>query len=490
MNAPRSAFLLLLGIAACGETGEPTPGMPPRPASQRALRDVAAAAVTRLEAEVGPLVEAPAGPADLEEHVQGLIETLASSDSALGRLAREELAGLAPASVPVLCRWLDDSELPTAQRTVAIEALGASDTRLAAERLLARIEAMRTRKNDEAWVRAHCAWRLGQGSQDWIVPRMIRHLRYENDHETVIWMARALARFGNLSGLDALYVIRGSARTQELRDSANLALYELARERGFEESDALGRAWAEGDSRLPDPALSGLRQLEVWRVIAGFAEWQLRGVDDGRFTLSRENPATALLLAQALEDENRYVRTHAAQSLQRMGRRASAAGPALLAALDDPQAGIFVAEALGGIGCAAAESELIARLEPGYPLELRTAAARGLALLALGTSSAALERFSAGDAPRDLRIAAACARLRCSPADAPRALVELVRADYSTGTGETAASEAALAAWLAAQDVERAGELQRAWSADLPSEPGERRAARVALIERALALQP
>lgn len=220
----KRALALFALLAACADEA-PLPSSS-TPAVVRNLSAVARANVARLEAELGPLAEPLSGDAELVEHVTGLLESVESAS--LGRVAREELASLAPASLPILARWLDDAERPAAQRIAAIEALGAADTRYGAEKLLARIEAMRTRKNDEAWVRAHCAWRLGQGTQDWVVPRMIRQMRYETDHETVIWMARALARFGNFSGLDALVVVSRSAATQELRDSASVALHELS----------------------------------------------------------------------------------------------------------------------------------------------------------------------------------------------------------------------------------------------------------------------
>ncbi|MCY3000312.1 MAG: HEAT repeat domain-containing protein [Planctomycetota bacterium] len=479
-------LVLLLGLcAACSEKQAPQ-ATPQAPVNVPAHRDVAQAAVARLEKELGALVAPTGGDEDLPEHVAGLLETIPAADAGLANVAREELFGLAPHSLPLLAAWLDDAERPGGQRIAAIEAIGHADTRWAGEMLLKRIEAMRERKNDEGWVRAHCAWRLGQGTQDWTVPRMIRHLRYETDHETVIWMVRALAKFGNLSGLDALYVIRRDGKTQELRDSANLALYEIARERGFEEPDALSRAWHAGDEKLADPELSPAHQLEIWRVIAGFREWQLRGVDDGRFTLARENRSAAKLLAEALSDSDRYIRTHAAQSLERMGHRARSAGPALLAQADDPQAAIFVLEALGGVGHEPAEAALLARLEPTYTLEVRTAAARGLASLGLKSSCPKLEAFAAEGNPRDLRFACACARLRCSPADAPAALVRFVTDDYASGIGETASSEVALGAWLFALDPAVHGERHKAWTAAASEGPTARVPTRSALLRAAL----
>ncbi len=479
---------ILLGVAwvgACSDSPPPqtngSPAAQQRPPEPRTT--VARDAVVRLERELGPVAAPSGGDADLPEHVTGLVESIPSMTGGLAQAALQELFDLAPASLPHLARWLDDPEKPAAERRVAVEALGASDSRYAAELLLARIEVMRTRKNDEAWIRAHCAWRLGQGTQDWSVPRLIRHLRYETDHETVIWIARALAKFENLSGLDALFVVRTSGATSELRESANVALYELARTRGFDDPESLARAWFAADPRLASPALSPARQLEIWRVIAGFAEWQLRGVDDGRFTLARENSAAAELLEQALADSDRYVRTHAAQALERMGARGASAADALLSLLDDREAGIFAAEALGGIGAKQAEPALMSRLEPQHSLEMRTAAARGLAALSLPSSVAALRKFTTEDAPRDLRFATTCALLRCAPAEASNAQVLFILDDYATESGETATSEPALRAWLAAQAPKRIADWDRAQSAGAIA----RIALRAALAREALA---
>lgn len=483
----KRATAILLGVAwvsACSDATSPRPSGSAAAQQQTSEPRTAVArdAVARLERELGPLAAPAGGDADLPEHVTGLLESIPSMTGGLAQAALQELFDLAPASLPHLARWLDDAERPAAERRIAVEALGASDSRYAAEQLLARIEAMRTRKNDEAWIRAHCAWRLGQGTQDWIVPRLIRHLRYETDHETVIWIARALAKFENLSGLDALFVVRARGATPELRESANVALYELARARGFDDPEALSRAWFAADPRLAAPELSPARQLEIWRVIAGFAEWQLRGVDDGRFTLARENRAAASLLSQALSDSDRYIRTHAAQSLERMGARGAGAADALLALLADREAGIFAAEALGGIGAKEAEPALLARLEPTYSLEMRTAAARGLASLSLASSVATLKKFTGEDAPRDLRFAATCALLRCAPIEASAAQVQFLLEDYATAAGETATSEPALRAWLAQHAESRIADWDRAQSAGAI----ERIALRAAIAREAL----
>jgi hypothetical protein len=350
---------------------------------------------------------------------------------------------------------------------------------------------MRTNKDSEPWVRAHCAWRLGVTTQDWVVPRLILHLRYEADRETTVWIARTLAHFDTYSGLEALYVLWRDESNPQARELAGQALVELASERGVASSDELLRAWNAGElaprdlAAVPNPR----RRLEVWRMIAGYSEWQLRGVDDARFALSRESGFIAPLLAEALGDENRYVRTHAAQTLERMGRRARAAGPALLAALADAEIAAQVLETLGAVGHAPAESELVARLAPTCVLELRVAAARGLRSLALASSVPALERCTAANEPLELRVYAAAARVHCAPADAPRALIELLLDDLSTGAVESATPENALAVWLASR-APASEPFARTWSAwlaiDRP-DPRDRVAERARLLRDALA---
>jgi HEAT repeat protein len=240
---------------------------------------------------------------------------------------------------------------------------------------------------------------------------------------------------------------------------------------------------------LADAELSPAHQLELWRLIAGFSEWQLRGVDDGRFVLQREHARAAPLLAQALVDRDRYVRMHSAQALERMGKRAQAAGPQLLAALDDREIAPQVARSLGALGYRAAEAARIARLAPSQPLELRVAAARALGRLGLPTSSASLEPYCRELEPLDLRAALACALVECAPATASRAAIERVLQHLTSQEVESAELENALEMWLAASS-EAGNELARAtfdeWRRTRPEDPRERVAQRAELLRSRL----
>jgi hypothetical protein len=420
-----------------------------------------------------------------------LLEAIAGINERTHRLAHEELLSLGAAATAPLAGVLGDVGASDALRMAAAEALGALDSPAAAEVLLQRVELARKQVDDDARLRARCAWRLGSGTQDWIVPRLLLDLRYETDYETVICIASTLAHFGNYAGLDGLFVIsRDAQTTQALRDLALSTAARLASDAHVADAATLLRTWIEGDpqSVLPDHELSLAHQLEVWRMVRGFSEWQLRGVDDARFALQRESRRVATLIAPALLDENRYVRTHTAQVLERMGRRARGTGPALLAALDDPQIAPQIALALGAVGHAAAESALIARLAPAHPLELRVACARALGSLALASSARALDLFVDARQPLDLRIAAACARIHCSPDDTPRATLELLLAHLAANDTETAAPELALDAWLAhrAPTSPAAAAVLTSWRSISPSDPRERVAQRAQLLSEQL----
>ncbi|HVS10633.1 MAG TPA: HEAT repeat domain-containing protein, partial [Planctomycetota bacterium] len=104
----------------------------------------------------------------------------------------------------------------------------------------------------------------------------------------------------------------------------------------------------------------------------------------------RERASAARMLAQALRDENRYVRVHSAQCLERMGPRARPAIPALIEALDDPISGPTAASALAALDAREAIPALKECLAPGRDADLRAAATRSLADLGVPADPAPL----------------------------------------------------------------------------------------------------
>ncbi len=479
--------LVLVLLAACGDGRDP-PTAPAltRPAAHQA---VVAEAIAALERELRETPAAAYEGDDLEPRVDGLVAGVASSKPAMRRLMLEELARIGAPAVPVLTGLLLDRETPAAERRAAAQALAAVDTPGSAEALLAKVESSRSDEDPERWLTAECAWRLGETTQDWAVPRLILCLRYETDHESVLWLASTLAHFGNHAGLEALYVV-ATTGDDELRSRAAGMLNALGQAAGVEHFSVLIEAWnGEVESTLEEPAPSPRHRLEIWRRIRALSEWQLRGVDDGRFILAREGAAAAALLARALADEDRYIRVHSAQCLARMGPRGAAAGPALVAALEEAGLAPEAAAALGGIRYTQGAPELALRVGPEHPLELRVAAARALGRLVEYDACDALLPLLAEAEPIDLRAAAAGTIARTAPlervAPAARLLVELLESPAV----EPSESEAALESWLARlveMGVESAPPVLGGWRALRRGRPTERVAGRAALLREKL----
>ena len=444
--------LAALGVLGCERAA--TPSIPAQQsalgqaaAARTDLRPVVAARIAELDAQLAS-APPPALDAARLEQLDGLLETLAGADERLKRAAREDLRSLGPASVARLGERLDDTSSSNAVRIAAAQALGELDHPLAARVLLTRLTAGRFTRDPDPWLRAHCAWRLGMGTQDWVVPGLLLCLRYETNNEAVIYIARALAHHRNYSGLDALYVVSRQDPAENLRQAALGALSELASAANFADPADLYRAWKDGDERLLDAPFSPAHELEVWRILKLFGEWQLRPVDDGRFVLSLEHHKVTPLLVAALDDENRYVRVHAAQCLERLGGRAASAGPRLLELIDDPQMTEQVMLALGALRYAPAEPALLERASPSRTLEIRMSATQALGVLGLASSEPHLRGQLAEKLPGDLRAALLGALVGCAPANVSVQEARELRSFMVGGEVDSAAPELALDSWL------------------------------------------
>jgi HEAT repeat protein len=498
----RAALAVALALGACSRE--------PAPPQRRALGPLVQGAIARLEAELGAAATAessgatgPANP-DLPEQVAGLLSTLVTSRDALRKAALADFERLGDAAVPELARRLTEQGLQPEEVSASVEALAAVDTRAAADALLARLELMRKQVDPEAWIRAQCAWRLGQMEQDWTLPRLLVCLRYEKDYDTVVWIADGLAGHGNLAGLGALDLIVTDDTFAEARAQATEELAKLAQERDCADVAELWRIWNGEDPqgklkpREPTPAL----RLEIWRVIRSLAEFQLRGVDDARFVLSNMNAWVVAELAEALGDESRYVRVHCAQALERMGPQAAAAGPRLVEALADPELAADAAAALGSIGYAPGRPALVELLAQRVPLELRVAAARSLGQIAARRApdlecAQTLEPLFAAREPLELRAAAAEGLVRAAPLERTGAAAQFLLEQMASTAIDPTGPERALDDWIARRAEDRSAaalELQAKWrelgklqaAAGEPQREKERLAQRAALLRGAL----
>jgi len=361
---------LLAAVAGCGgDDRAPEPRSFELPPFE--LSPVVATALAELESVLAP----GEPPAEAEsEHVRGLTSMVAGTDAGMRAVALEEAAGNGDAFVPELVRLASSAGLRDGERQAAIELLGRLDTWRAAEALAVMLETAA-----EPWVRAHAAWRLGTTTQDWIVPRLLLRLKYETDHDTVIWLTHTLARFGNYQGLLALNVVATQSSDDNLRASALARMGEVVAGSGFDSVQSLWEAWSnEARDAVFRPERSLRFDLQIWRRIERLREFQLRGVDDSRYVFQGLGPHTAGLLARALHDENVYVRVHCTQGLARMGPRGTPGGPALVEALGEPELGPHAAAALRAIRYLPAVQVLVGCLDPDAPPDLRLASARAL----------------------------------------------------------------------------------------------------------------
>ena len=322
------------------------------------------------------------------------------------------------------------------ERSGSIELLARFDTPLVAAWLLELAETA-----EPAWLRWHAAYQLSRTSQDQVIPALVLRLKYEADYAAVLGLVTALLNLGNQSGLDALDVV-AAGDTPQAEEARSLRARMVA-DLGLSDASELLAAWRAGDpdGLFHDPERSDRYRLEVWRWIGRFDEFQLRGVDDGRFVLSRLRGTAAGILAEALHEQDVYTRVHVAQCLERMGPRAAPAFDTLAAALAEPILAPYAAAALGRLGLPAAESALAARVGANTEPELRLAAVRALGFLAHPSVAETLRPLLAAEEPLEIRQAAAEGLVYAGAADEA---VPFLRNLIETGGVEIGTSQAAL----------------------------------------------
>lgn len=452
---------------------------------------------------------------EMLEFVRALTQTVAEDPSALETL-RRDIAAEGRGTVRALVTVALDAETSADARVAAVDLLPASGDGAATHALVYVAE-----HAAEPWLRQRAAWRARETARldgaDGALIALLLRLKYEKDDEARVWLAGSLAAFDVYAGVADL--VQLSASTSPAAGAAASELQRILDEVGGEGAPAgtgaqLVAAWSSGAAPArvdgPSDALAAALWRSVWELSG--EHFQLRGVDDARYALSRLPAHAVPELALALEDDDPFVRLHVAQVLERMGPRARAALRALVARLDDPHTGVAAAaaEAIGAVGHARstvergpshAESDtdldsnalrtaLVRRSEPGHGHDLRVAAVRGLGRLEDELALPTLAPLATDDsAPDDLRMAAVEGVIALGAGDD---LVPYLAACLADPLADAGAAEALLGRWLdgAAASSPAHGAAASLWRAlappfervHTPEEVKARRRARGALV--------
>ncbi|MCA8974003.1 MAG: HEAT repeat domain-containing protein [Planctomycetes bacterium] len=290
--------------------------------------------------------------------------------------------------------------------------------------------------HEDLGARRRAAWLAGRTGQTVLLLPLLLRLKYENDAETVVWVADALQRLGNDTGLAWLDSAMTATPTAEI---AGQRAIEICTERGITLNESptyaelrqamweMSQTWRQtGRGGRPDVTPPSGPQLDA-RIATHLATTEstlLRPIDDARFVLTRAGRVGLPLLERTLGASESYLRTMALQVLAELGPCAKDVGPAVLKLLADPLTASVAVRALGELGEQAALPYLRPMLD-SIDTELRAAATQALGLLGDEPSRAALgERMRDPNEVMDVRVGAAFALCCLGNDDAAKAFLD------------------------------------------------------------------
>ena len=273
--------------------------------------------------------------------------------------------------------------------------------------------------HEQPAVRQRAAWLCGISGQTILQVPLLLRLKYELDPVTLIWVADALGKLGNDSGL--MWLAAAFSREETANQAGQMAIAALT-ERNVEVPEdpswadlgkllqAQTRNWqktgksARAVDSAPDPELLTAKLAKHLQTPEGT---QLRPVADARFVLTRLWVIGVPMLKRVLQAEEHYLRTMPLQVLADLGSAASDATDAIVPLLGDVLTASYAVRALGEIG---ATSTLV-HLRPlltDRDTEMRAAASQALGLLGDTESKALLEaRLQDQQEAIDVRVGAA-----------------------------------------------------------------------------------
>ncbi|HET6201337.1 MAG TPA: HEAT repeat domain-containing protein [Planctomycetota bacterium] len=387
----RPAAALLLLIPACGSERAPPP----------TYDDALTALVRDLESKAPPL-ELPPLTGEEASLLAELVEAYASGGGRLARASQEELLSHGDRAAAAIHAFALDRTREARARARAADLLGEISSEPAAE-----VAVRLAEEADGETLRAVAARALGRTGRRFVVPRLLFRLKYEKSEVAAAYLAEALARLGNLSGLEGLIVVMDRGTLAEAfsvgRDVAGRFGESLSDDAPAERIRAavcgLHARWLrEGAPPGDPPPLDDRLRLGYARWAARLGGTDLRPVDDARFVLARAGREALESLRAALRERDPFARVRAMEVLGWLGPVARPAVDDLMRLRVDPAHRAEPLLALGRTGDPRAAPVLVAALDE-RDAELRVAAARALAELRDPATAPALRRALEANRP-------------------------------------------------------------------------------------------
>jgi hypothetical protein len=248
-------------------------------------------------------------------------------------------------------------------------------------------------------------------------------LKYELDPEAMLWVADALQRLGNDTGLAWLDAAMGEQTTAQragelaigICNERDLALteqptWEELRGHMRKLHEQWRRTGVGSRPGVEAPAVAPFEPLFAAHLVTT-KDTPLRPIDDARFVLTKCGALPIPMLARTCQAEESYLRTMVLKVLAEIGPLARGAAPSVMPLLGHPISASDAIRTLGESGATDAIPALRTFLS-ARDTELRAAATQALGLLHDAQSAPALARRLADpqEAP-DVRVGAAFALL-------------------------------------------------------------------------------
>ncbi len=340
----------------------------------------------------------------------------------------KELAAKAPAVPAATQRELKELADVALQLVEADPRTAARAERALLEHPMAAFALEPALQHADVATRRRAAWLCGQSGQPVLQVALLLRLKYELDPDAVLWVADALQRLGNDTGLAWLDAAMGREATAQ---AAGTLAIEICKERSVPLAEPptyehlqtamrqLTAKWrTTGIGSRPGVKAATAAELEP-RLAGHLATTEgtpLRPVDDAKFVIARSGVLGIPLLVRALSATENYLRNTALGLLADLGPCARAAGPAVLPLLGDVYTSSKAIRTLGEIGW----TDAIPHLRPlltDVDVEMRAASVQALGLLGDTANSPQFRKLLADpNEALDVRVGAAFALL-CLSAD-------------------------------------------------------------------------